>query len=71
MISTTRTTSHRVIMGIKSWLRGTHGHAKHLQYYLNDYCYWYNRNKMKEDIFDNLLNRMVKHVPVPYIAIIT
>jgi hypothetical protein len=61
---------HRVIMGFKSWLRGTHGHAKHLQYYIDEYCYRYNRNKMKEGIFDNLLNRMIHHVPVPYKAII-
>jgi hypothetical protein len=64
------TVLHRVIMGFKSWLRGTHGHANHLQNYLDEYCYRYNRNKMKEGIFDNLLNRMVKHDPVPYKLII-
>jgi IS1 family transposase len=62
---------HRVIMGFKSWLRGTHGHAKHLQYYLDEYCYRYNRNKMKEGIFDNLLNRMLNHKPMPYKVIIS
>ncbi len=62
---------HRVIMGFKSWLRGTHGHAKHLQYYLDEYCYRYNRNKMKEGIFDNLLNRMLNHQPMPYKVIIS
>ncbi len=62
---------HRVIMGFKSWLRGTHGHAKHLQYYLDEYCYRYNRNKMKEGIFDNLLNRMLNHQPMPYKTIIS
>lgn len=62
---------HRVIMGFKSWLRGTHGHAKHLQYYLDEYCYRYNRNKMKEGIFDNLLNRMLNHQPMPNKAIIS
>lgn len=44
------TVMHRIIMGFKSWLRGIHGHAKHLQYYLDEYCYRYNRNKMKEGI---------------------
>lgn len=62
---------HRVIMGFKSWLRGTHGHAVHLKNYLNEYCYRYNRNKMKEGIFYNLLLRMVNHEPTPYKLIIT
>ncbi|MEZ4909521.1 MAG: IS1595 family transposase [Saprospiraceae bacterium] len=64
------TVMHRIIMGFKSWLRGIHGHAKHLQYYLDEYCYRYNRNKMKEGIFDNLLLRMIKHKPVPYKTLI-
>lgn len=64
------TLMHRVIMGFKSWLRGTHGHANHLQYYLNEYCYRFNRHKMKEGIFDNLLLRMVNHQPAPYKSII-
>jgi len=25
---------------------------------------------MKEEIFDNLVNRMIKHIPVPYKVII-
>jgi hypothetical protein len=65
------TLMHRVIMGFKSWLRGTHGHAIHLQSYLDEYCYRFNRHKMKEGIFDNLLNRMVNHSPVTYKTIIT
>jgi hypothetical protein len=69
--ATNFTLMHRVIMGFKSWLRGTHGHAIHLQSYLDEYCYRFNRHKMKEGIFDNLLNRMVSHIPVTYKAIIT
>lgn len=61
---------HRVIMGIKAWLRGTHGHAKHLQYYLDEYCYRFNRHLMKEGIFSNLISRMAKHDPCPYKLII-
>lgn len=61
---------HRVIMGFKAWLRGVHGHAKHLQYYLDEYCYRFNRHKMKQGIFDNLITRMVKHHPVTYKSII-
>ena len=30
---------HRVIMGFKSWLRGIHHHAKHLQAYVDEYSY--------------------------------
>jgi len=61
---------HRIIMGIKSWLRGTHGHAKHLQYYLNEYCYRYNRNRMTDGIFENLITRLVRHVPRTYKMIV-
>jgi len=57
---------HRVIMMFKAWLRGTHHSVKHLQGYLDEYCYRFNRSLMKEDIFDNLLNRMVLHRPVYY-----
>jgi len=62
---------HRTIMGFKSWLRGIHGHAKHLQGYLDEYCYRHNRSFMKEGIFDNLLIRMVRGAPCTYKMIIT
>ena len=54
---------HRVIMLLKSWLRGMHHHVKDLQEYLNEYCYRFNRSQMKEGIFENLLNRMIIHKP--------
>lgn len=57
---------HRVIMNFKAWLRCTHGHVEHLQSYLHEYAYRYNRHRMKEGIFDNLLEKMVSHSPVPY-----
>jgi transposase-like protein len=50
---------HRVIMNIKSWLRGMHHYVKDLQDYLDEYSYRFNRSFMKENIFDNLLNRMI------------
>jgi len=50
---------HRVIMMMKAWLRGIHHHVEGLQDYLNEYCYRFNRSFMKENIFDNLLQRMV------------
>lgn len=62
---------HRIIMGIKGWLRGTHGHAKHLQSYLDEYCYRFNRHLMKEGIFENLMHRMVLASPITYKQIIS
>lgn len=61
----------RVIYGFKSWLSGIHGHATHLQYYINEYCYRYNRHRMKEEIFDDLVTRMVRHAPAPYKFIVS
>ena len=56
----------RVIMNLKSWLRGVHHHVEDLQDYLNEYCYRFNRSLMKETLFDNLLNRMMISKPCPY-----
>jgi len=57
---------HRVIMGFKGWLRGMHHSVDNLQAYIDEYCYRFNRSLMKENIFDNLLERMVKAEPFPY-----
>lgn len=54
---------HRVIMNLKSWIRGVHHHVNDLQDYLDEYCYRFNRSFMKEAIFDNLLNRMISAKP--------
>jgi hypothetical protein len=54
---------HRVIMNLKSWLRGVHHHVWDLQDYLDEYCYRFNRSFMKDNIFDNLINRMVLAKP--------
>ncbi|KAA6332943.1 hypothetical protein EZS27_018600 [termite gut metagenome] len=54
---------HRVIMGFKGWLRGMHHSVKHLQAYIDEYAYRFNRSSMKEGIFDNLLKRMVRAEP--------
>jgi hypothetical protein len=62
---------HRCIMGFKGWLRGMHHQVDNLQAYIDEYCYRFNRSNMKEGIFDNLLNRMVKADPFPYKPIIT
>lgn len=57
---------HRVIMGFKGWLRGMHHQVDYLQRYVDEYCYRFNRNNMKEGIFENLMVRMVKAKPLPY-----
>ena len=54
---------HRAIMNLKGWLRGMHHHVWDLQDYLDEYCYRFNRNFMKEGIFDNLMTRMIKAKP--------
>ncbi len=54
---------HRVVMNLKGWLRGMHHHVWHLQDYLDEYCYRFNRSFMKEGIFENLMARMVASPP--------
>ena len=61
---------HRTIMGFKGWLRGMHHHVEHLQSYINEYTYRFNRNYMKGNIFDNLIDRMMASPPCPYKMII-
>lgn len=60
----------RVEDRLKAWLSGIHGKVKHLQFYLNEYCYRHNRHRMKGEIFDDLLSRMVRHEPRTYFEII-
>ncbi len=57
---------HRVIMGFKGWLRGIHHHANHLQSYIDEYTYRFNRSFMKENIFENLIKKMILAEPVTY-----
>ena len=55
---------HRAIMGFKGWLRGMHHQVSHLQSYIDEYCYRFNRSQMKEGIFENLMVRMVSAPPL-------
>jgi ribosomal protein L37E len=55
---------HRVIMMFKGWMRGIHHSVDHLQDYLDEYSYRFNRSYMGGAIFDNLLTRAVRHQPV-------
>jgi hypothetical protein len=62
---------HRSIMMFKAWLRGVHHSVHYLQSYINEYTYRFNRHKMKEGIFENLINRMVSAPPHTYKMIIS
>jgi hypothetical protein len=61
---------HIHIMNIQGWLRGIHHHCskKHLQGYLDEYHYRYNRRNRMDTIFDNLIYRMVQHKPIRRIS---
>jgi len=61
---------HRSIMMFKAWLRGVQHSVQHLQAYINEYTYRFNRHKMKEGIFENLIKRMVEKPPHTYKMII-
>jgi hypothetical protein len=57
---------HIHIMNIQGWLRGIHHHCteQHLQGYLDEYHYRYNRRNHMDTIFDNLITRMVAYNPI-------
>ena len=61
---------HRTIMGFKGWLRGMHHKVEHLQSYLDEYTYRFNRSQMGKGIFENLIVRMMDLPPEPYKMII-
>ncbi|WP_416182870.1 transposase [Mucilaginibacter sp. 5C4] len=43
----------------KAWLRGTHHHCTHLQKYIDEFCYRFNRLKYQDTLFHKLIERMV------------
>ncbi len=58
---------HIHIMNIKGWLRGIHHHCskEHMQGYLNEYHFRYNRRSNMKTIFDVLIKRMVNYKENP------
>jgi len=48
----------------KAWLRGIHHSVLHLQPYIDEYTYRFNRHKMREGIFENLMKRMLERPPL-------
>lgn len=57
---------HRHIMMIKGWLRGIHHQCKHLQAYLDEFNYRFNRAKHPQTVFHNLIVRLMEHQPTNY-----
>lgn len=57
---------HRFIMGLKQWVRGIYHRvsSEHLQSYLNEYTYRFNRSIFKETAFDKLIQRMLMEKPI-------
>ncbi|MDA3893076.1 MAG: transposase [Salinivirgaceae bacterium] len=52
---------HIQIMKFKGWLRGIHQHCSknHMQGYLDEYCFRYNRRNNLDTIFHKIVERMV------------
>jgi len=57
---------HRCIQQLKGWTRGIHHSVSgtHLQGYLDEYCFRFNRHAFKSSAFDTLVQRMVQHKPL-------
>lgn len=55
---------HRQIMMFKAWLRGTHHHCTHLQRYIDEFCYRFNRLKYPDSMFHNLVKTMIATQPI-------
>jgi len=63
---------NRFVQGVQSWFRGIYHHVsdRHIQSYVNEYCFRFNRQNTKETIFNNLLKRMVSKPQITYTEII-
>lgn len=58
---------HTLIMNIKSWIRGVHHHISktHIQEYLNEFFFRFNRRNHIKKIPIFAINNMIAHIPVP------
>ena len=56
---------HIHIMNVKGWLRGIHHHCskEHMQGYLDEYHYRYNRRNKMGSVFDLLIKKMIQNSP--------
>jgi transposase-like protein len=64
--------THIIISNAKAFVQGTfHGlDAKHLQRYLNEFCYRFNRRNFDHDLFSHLAHACVLSPPKAYPALI-
>ena len=64
---------HIIISNFKRWVLDVfHGvSAKHLQSYLDEFCYRFNRRKQRTDLFRRILNHCARYTePVTYAQLI-
>ena len=63
---------HIVIANLKMWLRGTYNclPSKHMQKYLDEFTFRFNRRWKLENIFDKLLDRCITKHPCTYAELI-
>jgi len=59
---------HRVISNVKSVIRGTHRgvSGKHLQSYLSEVCYRFNRRFWEKELFDRLVQACISTETLTY-----
>jgi len=59
---------HRVFSNLKTWLAGTHHGVgeQHLQHYLNEYVFRFNRRRKPMAAFQSLLGLASQHEPTTY-----
>lgn len=64
---------HTLIMLLKTWLRGIHHKcsSKHMQAYLNEFFYRFNRRGFLKTTFHNLIEKMLQHKPFYHKAFTT
>ncbi len=63
---------HTMIHQVKSWIRTTYSWVSeyNIDRYLAEFCYRLNRSQMKENIFNNLIRRMVNTDKIHQIELI-
>jgi transposase-like protein len=60
--------AHTIFSNLKTWLRGTfHGVSrKHLDRYLEEFVYRFNRRRQETELFARVLHRAVHSEPLPF-----
>lgn len=68
MVSEILPWSHIIIANLKNWIRGIFSHVspKHLQFYLNEFCYRLNRRRRQKQLFGYVIRRCLQSKPLYY-----